>query len=372
MARSVPYFDVRRQLAEIRDELDRALASVLDTGQFVLGPAVAEFEQAFASYLGVKYCVGLNSGTSALHLALRVLDVGPGAEVITTPFTFVATAWAIEYVGARPVFVDVEPDTLNIDPAALEAAIGPRTRAVIVVHLYGHPCEINRIMEICNTHGIALVEDAAQAHGAMYQGRAVGTFGAVSCFSFYPTKNLGACGEGGALVTNDERLAVRARALRDHGSTRKYYHDELGYNYRMEAIQGAVLHAKLKHLDRWNAERARAAARYLSRLRNLPLQLPVERPGCKSAWHLFTLRTPERDRLREFLQAHGIGTAVHYPAPLHLQKAFKHLGYEHGAFPQAERAAAECLSLPLYPGLTDEELDYVIENIQCFFGAHGR
>src|SRR6266567_2300300 len=258
----IPYLDLPAQLNSIRKELDSALARTLDNCTFCLGPDVAQFEKDFAQFVGATECVGLNNGTSALHLAMLLLGVGPGDEVITTPFTFVASSWAISYVGARPVYVDIEDSTFNLDPNLVERAITSKTKAILPVHLYGQPCNLEPLLAICSKYKLALVEDAAQAHGAKYCGKIVGTFGAMSCFSFYPGKNLGACGEGGALVTNDSAFAARARALRDHGSSRRYYHDEIGFNYRMEGFQGAVLGVKLKHLGAWTRARRRAALRY--------------------------------------------------------------------------------------------------------------
>lgn len=366
---SVPYLDLQAQLRPLRTQLEAAITRVLDSCAFCLGPEVAAFEDEFAQFLGVKHCVGLNSGTSALHIAMRLLGIGSGDEVITTPFTFVATSWAISYVGARPVYVDIQDKTFNIDPALVSRAITPRTKAVLAVHIYGQPCDLDALNKICRKHNIALVEDAAQAHGAKFNGRYVGTFGEVGCFSFYPTKNLAACGEAGALVTNNDALAARARALRDHGSTKRYYHDELGYNYRMEGIQAAVLRVKLKHLVEWNRARRRIAQRYGELLARTPLQLPQEMPGTESAWHLYVVRHPKRDQLRQYLETHGIGCAMHYPLPLHLQKAYAYLGYKSGDFPVAEKAARECLCLPMYPELTDDQIERVAQRIIEFFAA---
>ena len=364
----IPYLDLPAQIRAIRKELDAAIARTLDQCTFCLGPDVAAFEKQFAQFCHAKECVGFNNGTSALHIAMRLLGIGPGDEVITTPFTFVATSWAIAYTGARPVYVDIEDSTFNLDPNQLERAITPRTKAIMPVHLYGHPADLDPLVETCRKHNIPLVEDAAQAHGAKYRGRVVGTIGAMSCFSFYPGKNLGACGEGGALVTDNEAYAVRARALRDHGSMRRYYHDELGYNYRMEGIQAAVLAVKLRHLDAWTRERRRVALRYTELFAPTPLRLPKEADYARSAWHLYVVRHPRRDELKHYLEANGIGCGLHYPVPLHLQKAFVHLGYKPGDFPAAERAARECLSLPIYPELTDSQISRVAETIQEFFG----
>jgi len=362
----VPYFDLPAQIRSIRPELDAAIARTLDSCAFCLGPEVAQFESEFAAYVGARHCVGFNSGTSALHVALRLLGVGPGDEVVTTPLTFVATSCAIAYVGARPVYVDVEEGTMNLDPLNLERAITPRTKAVMPVHLYGQPFDVDPIAAICAKRGLPLVEDAAQAHGARYRGRAVGTFGVLSAYSFYPAKNLGACGEGGALVTDSPEHAKRAASLREHGSTTRYYHDELGYNYRMEGLQGAVLRVKLAHLPAWTAERRRIAHRYHGLLSRTPLLLPLEAPGSESVYHLYVVRHPSRDRLREHLQSRGVGTGLHYPLPLHLQKCFADLGHRPGDFPVAERAAQGCLSLPIYPGMTDEQLQYVAAMIADF------
>ena len=367
MSEPVPYLDLRAQMRPLRREIDAAIARTLDNCTFCLGPDVTQFEKDFARFCGAQHCVGFNSGTSALHVAMLLLGVGPGDEVITTPFTFVATSWAISYVGAKPVYVDIEDATFNLDPKLVERAITSRTKAVMPVHLYGHPCDLDSLLEICRKHKLPLVEDTAQAHGAKYKGKIIGTFGEISCFSFYPAKNLGACGEGGALVTNSEAFAARARALRDHGSTVRYYHDEIGFNYRMEGIQGAVLGVKLKHLADWNAGRRRVARRYAELLADTPLQLPREADWAESVWHLYVVRHPRRDELKQHLGANGIGCALHYPLPLHLQKAYAYLGHEPGDFPVAEKAARECLSLPIYPELTDAQLQRVARAVKDFF-----
>ncbi len=363
---TVPYLDLSVHLRSIRPELEAAVGRCLDSGAFCLGPEVKQFESEFAAFCGAGHCVAMNSGTSALHLALRLLDLGPGDEVITTPFTFIATSWAIVYTGARPVFVDVDKGTLNLDPSQVEKAITPRTKAVLPVHLYGHPCDFAPLLEVARRRNLPVIEDAAQAHGARYHGKPVGTFGLMSAFSFYPTKNLGACGEGGALVTDRADLAARARSLREHGSTARYLHDEVGYNYRMEGIQGAVLRAKLPHLPAWNQARRRIARRYHDLLADTPLVLPREIGPVESVYHLYTIRHPSRDRLKAYLESRGIGSAIHYPHPLHLQKCFAHLGYRAGAFPHTERAARECLSLPMYPDLTDEQVGCVAAAIHDF------
>jgi dTDP-4-amino-4,6-dideoxygalactose transaminase len=364
----VPYLDLKAQMKPLRADLDAALARVLDNCTFVLGPEVAQFEQDFARFCGAQHCVATNSGTSALHLSLRLLGVGPGDEVITTPFTFAATSWAISYVGAKPVYVDIDAETFNLDPRLVERALSPRTKALLPVHLYGQPCDLDALLAIGAAHKLPLVEDAAQAHGAQYRGRTVGTFGAMSCFSFYPGKNLGACGEGGALVTNDAALAARARSLRDHGSTRRYHHDEVGYNYRMEGFNGAVLGVKLKHLAAWTAARRQVARRYQELLAHTPLRLPSEASHVQSAWHLYTVRHARRDELKAHLEANQIGCATHYPLPLHLQKCYADLGHRAGDFPVAEQAARECLALPIFPELTESQQQRVAAAIQAFFG----
>ena len=364
----VPYFDLPAQIKSLRPALDAAIARTLDHCSFCLGPDVAQFERDFAAYTGAAHCIGFNNGTSALHIAARLLDLKPGDEVITTPTTFVATSWALAYVGAKPVFVDIDEATFNLDPALIERAITPRTKAIMPVHLYGHPVDLDPILDICRRHNLPLIEDAAQAHGAKYKGKTVGTFGAMAGFSFYPGKNLGACGEGGALVTNSAEYDARARALREHGSSTRYYHDEVGYNYRMEGIQGAVLGVKLPHLPAWTAARRRIAHRYHERLAKTPLTLPREAPWAESVYHLYVVRHSKRDALREHLLQHGIGTALHYPLPLHLQKCFANLGHHAGDFPKAERAAVECLSLPIYPELTDAQVDYVAQQVASFPG----
>jgi dTDP-4-amino-4,6-dideoxygalactose transaminase len=296
-----------------------------------------------------------------------LLNVGAGDEVISTPHTFVATSWAISYVGAKPVYVDIDEATFNLDPNLIEKAITPRTKAILPVHLYGHPFDVDSIQAIARKHNLPLVEDAAQAHGAKYKGKTVGTFGQWSAFSFYPGKNLGACGEGGALVTNNAAFAARARSLREHGSSVRYYHDEVGFNYRMEGIQGAVLGVKLKKLNDWSAGRRRVAHRYHELLKDTPLQLPREATWGESVYHLYVVRHPKREELKKHLEANGVGCALHYPLPLHLQKCYASLGYKEGSFPVAEKAARECLSLPIYPEMTDAQVQRVAEVIKDFF-----
>lgn len=363
---AVPYIDLRAQMKSIRAEVDTAIARTLDQCTFCLGPDVAQFEKDFARLCGAQHCLALNSGTSALHLALLLLGLGPGDEVITTPFTFIATCWAITYCGAKPVFVDIDDVTGNLEPRLVEKAITPRTKAIIAVHLYGMPCDLGPLQAICRDHNLALVEDAAQAHGAKYRGKPVGGIGDIGCFSFYPAKNLGAIGEGGALVTNNAEFALRARALREHGSRVRYQHDELGFNYRMEGLQGAVLGVKLKHLPAWHLARRQIAIQYHELLADTTLCLPLEPAYAECAWHLYTIRHPRRDDLKHYLDRHGVGNAVHYPIPVHLQKAYAHLGYEPGDFPIAERAAREVLSLPMFPELTEHQIKLVASRVAEF------
>jgi dTDP-4-amino-4,6-dideoxygalactose transaminase len=305
--------------------------------------------------------VGVNSGTSALHLALVCAGVGRGDEVITVPMTFIATSWAISYVGATPVYVDVDPATYTLDVGRVERRITRKTRAILPVHLYGQPADLGPLLDIGRRHGIPVIEDAAQAHGARYHGRGAGTLGLCGCFSFYPGKNLGAYGEAGAVVTDDGRIAARLRALRDHAQGQRYHHDELGFNYRMDALQGAVLGIKLNYLDRWTEARRLLAGRYQGSLAGLPLRVPAEAPGRRHVWHLFVVLHPQRDRLRRELEARGIQTGLHYPIPLHLQRAYEHLGHRAGDFPVAERVGRECLTLPLFPEMTGGQQDAVVE-----------
>lgn len=368
MIEPIPYLDLPAQMRPLRKEIDAAIARTLDNCSFCLGPDVAQFEKDFARYCGAEHCVAFNSGTSALHVAMLLLGVKQGDEVISTPSTFVATSWAISYVGATPVYVDVDDATFNLDPTKVERAITSKTKAILPVHLYGHPVDLDPLLAISRKHGIPLVEDAAQAHSARYKGRMIGTFGVMSCFSFYPGKNLGAYGEGGGLVTNDTALAQRARSLREHGSTQRYYHDEVGFNYRMEGIQGAVLGVKLKHLDDWTRARRRVAHLYHELLADTPLQLPREAAYAESAYHLYVVRHAQRDALKKHLEENKVGCALHYPLPLHLQKCYADLGYEPGSFPVAEKAARECLSLPIYPELTDSQVRRVADVVKSFFG----
>ncbi|HXI75184.1 MAG TPA: DegT/DnrJ/EryC1/StrS family aminotransferase [Pyrinomonadaceae bacterium] len=356
---TVPYLDLRAQYRPLRSEVLSAFEEICESTSFAQGRAASEFEGKFAAYCGVDHCVSLNSGTSALHLALRCLDVGPGDEVVTVSMTFIATAWAISYVGATPVFVDIDPVRRTLNPDKLEAAITSRTKAIIPVHLYGMPAEMDRIMAIAERHGLPVIEDAAQAHGAKYRGKRVGQFGQIACFSFYPSKNLGAYGEGGALITNDASIAQRARSLRDHAQSQKYLHDEIGYNYRMDSFQGAVLAIKLKHLDEWNKARVDCARQYTELLKGSSYRLPADISDSECVWHCYVIETPERDRVRAALEDVGIQSAVHYPVPIHLQKAYAHLNYRTGDLPVTEALCERCLSLPIYPELSKENISRV-------------
>ncbi len=355
----VPYFDLREQYAALREEILAALDRVCRKAAFCLGEEVAAFESEFASYCGVKHCVALNSGTSALHLALLAAGVGPGDEVITTPNTFIATAEAIAYTGARPVFADIDPATANLDPKKVPAAITSRTKAILPVHLYGRPADLDALGETARRHNLPVLEDACQAHGARYRGRRIGGIGRAAAFSFYPPKNLGAYGEGGALVTNDDGVAQFARAMRNHGETRRYEHSWIGYNYRMDGFQGAVLRVKLRRLDQWTARRRELAGLYCRRLAGARVELLRDDPESENAYHLFVVYLENRDAVRAQLEARSVHTAIHYPIPVHLQKACAGLGYPLGSFPEAERACARVLSLPFFPEMTNEQAEYV-------------
>ena len=362
----IPIVDLKAQYRSIRQEIDAAVMDVLDSTQFILGDQVTAFEREFAGYAAAGETVAMNSGTSALHLALLAAGIGAGDEVITVPFTFVATVSAITYTGATPVLVDVDPVYLTMDPDAIERAITPRTKAIIPVHLYGQPADMDPILAIARKHNLIVLEDAAQAHGAEYRGRRCGSMGEMAAFSFYPGKNLGAYGEGGAAVTSDPGYAKTMRMLRDWGQAKKYEHTLKGFNARMDGIQGAILRVKLRHMEAWTESRRSRAALYDTLLgaggldaggpEGSPLLTPVRRPDCRHVFHCYTVRTPWRDRLADHLRAQNIGTGIHYPIPVHLQPAHADLGYRKGDFPNSERAAAEVLSLPLYPELTDDQV----------------
>jgi dTDP-4-amino-4,6-dideoxygalactose transaminase len=357
----VPYVDLKAQYRSIKSEIDGAIARVLESCQFVLGPEIAAFENEFAAYCATTDCIAVNSGTSALHLALLAAGVGPGDEVITVPFTFVASVATILYTGAKPVLVDIEPRTFNMNPAAIQAAISPRTKAIMPVHLYGHPADMDFIMDVARKLGLIVIEDAAQAHGARYKGRPVGSIGDIACFSFYPAKNLGAYGEGGAVTTSNPAYAEKIRSLRDWGQDRKYHHVLHGYNYRLEAIQGAILRVKLRHLEIWTEARRRIVEKYGDLLADADVVLPVEMEWARHVYHLFTVRSKNRDATQAALLNQGIQTGVHYATPVHLQPAYQDLGYGLGSLPESEKTAKEVLSLPMYPELTDAQLETVAE-----------
>ena len=368
MTTSVPLVDLKAQYASIKPEMDAAIQRVLSHCGFIMGPEVKAFEEAFAVYCGTEQAVGVASGTAALHLSLLACSLGPGDEVITTPFTFFASGEAISQTGARPVFVDIDPFTYNIDPARIEAAITPRTKAIMPVHLYGQPAEMDPILDVAHRHDLLVIEDAAQAHGAEYRGRRAGSVGDLACFSFYPSKNLGCYGDGGMIVGSDPELLARVRKLRDHGRISKYEHDELGWGYRLDALQAAILGVKLRHLDDWNEARRAHAARYDELFADTEVIRPTVLDHVKHIYHCYVIRTSRRDELVEHLKAEGIGVVIHYPLPLHLQPAYKDLGHQLGDFPVSEACAKEIVSLPMYPELTDEHQRRVAEAVKEFVG----
>jgi dTDP-4-amino-4,6-dideoxygalactose transaminase len=365
----IPLVDLHAQYETIKPEIDAAIQRTIDRTAFILGPETKQFEENFARFCNVKHAIGLDSGTAALHLAMMALNIGAGDEVITSAHTFIATSEPIALLGARPVFVDIDPRTYNLDPNKLESAITPRTKAIIPVHLYGQPAEMDAIMEIARKHNIPVIEDAAQAHGATYRGRSVGTMGLMTCFSFYPGKNLGAYGDAGALVTNDDELNHKIRMLRDHGRTSKYEHEISGYGFRLDGIQGAILDVKLKHLPEWNAARRAHADYYTELLSNVDASIvtPYEPAHVQAVYHLYVIRTRQRDELLEYLKARDIEAGIHYPVPLHLQPVYKNLGYQRGEFPETEQAAQEILSLPIYPELAHAQMERIVDTLREFY-----
>lgn len=368
----VPLLDLKRQNDALRPQIEAALKGVLDTNAFILGGEVALLEGELADYCGVKHAIGCASGSDAILLALMALDIGPGDEVITTPYSFFATVSSITRLGATPVFVDIDPLTFNIDIDQLEAKITSRTKALEPVHLYGQVTDMEEMLEIADRHGLPIVEDAAQAIGAEQNGKRAGSFGAMGCFSFYPSKNLGGMGDGGFITTNDDALAAKLRALRVHGSEEKYYHKYVGLNSRLDGFQGAVLRVKLPHLDHWTQQRRANAAAYVEMFAEMGLtghiSVPTGSEGSKHIYNQFVIRVPDhRDALRNFLTERGIGTDIYYPVPLHLQECFSYLGYSSGDLPEAERASAETLALPIYPEMNDDERTYVASTIAAFF-----
>ncbi|HUJ50347.1 MAG TPA: DegT/DnrJ/EryC1/StrS family aminotransferase [Bryobacteraceae bacterium] len=359
----IPFLDLAAQYRELKSEMDAAVARVFASSQFILGKETAAFEEEFAAYCDVDYAIGVNSGTSALHLALLAAGIGPGDEVITVPFTFFATVAAIGYAGATTVFVDIDPQTFNIDVRKIEAAITARTRAILLVHLYGQPAQMDAILEIARRHQLIVIEDAAQAHGAEYQGRRVGSLGDLACFSFYPTKNLGAAGEGGLVTTSNPEFARTLSLLRNWGEEHRYYAVLKGYNYRMPALQAAILRAKLPHLERWTKIRCELAAEYHRLLEDAGIMRPVSLPDVRHVYCLYTIRDQERDALQRELELAGIATAVHYPHPIHLMPAYSDARYKAGDFPAAEACARSVLSLPLHAHMTREQVQRVAEQV---------
>ena len=362
----VAFVDLRAQYAAIGEEIDQAISKVLTDTGFILGRDVGLFEEEFATFCEAKYAVGVDSGTSALELGLRAYGIGPGDQVITAANTFIATVLAVSYTGATPVLVDIDPQTYTIDPKLLEAAITKRTKAIIPVHLYGQPADMDPILETARCHGLIVIEDACQAHGARYRGRRVGSLGHAAAFSFYPAKNLGAYGDGGAVVSNDERVADSIRMLRNYGQREKYHHVLVGYNRRLDTLQAAVLRVKLRYLDAWNAARRSHAQKYEELLANSHLALPAEADYAEPVYHLYVVGSRDRDGLQAHLRDRRISTGIHYPVPIHLQPAYRDLGYERGSFPVAEGCAERILSLPMYPELTANAIEHVAQAIKAF------
>ncbi|MDH6098138.1 DegT/DnrJ/EryC1/StrS family aminotransferase [Anabaenopsis sp. FSS-46] len=375
---SVPAFDIQHQYATIAAEVSAAVLEVLTSGRYIGGPVVESFEQQFAAYHGTNHCIACNSGTDALYLALRALEIGTGDEVITTPFTFVATAEVISAVGATPIFVDIDSNTLNIDLQQVAAAITPKTKAIIPVHLFGQPVDMTALMAIAKSHNLAVIEDCAQATGATWDHQKVGSIGDIGCFSFYPTKNLGGCGDGGAITTNDPQLAAKLRILKEHGQKNRYYYEEIGINSRLDSLQAAILQIKLRYLDTWNHQRRAIAAYYQQFLSHIPdIIVPQELPGGLSVWNQYTIRISStegivrpnyRDWVRSQLQERGVNSMVYYPHPLHLQPVYQYLGYQPGQLPVAELACNQVLSLPMFPELTQLQQDQVIYALKDSLG----
>lgn len=363
---TIPLVALEAQLDSIREEIKAAIDRVLNDAAFILGQEVSLFEEEFAAYCGAKYAVGVDSGVSALELGMRALGIGPGDEVITPANSFIASSSAISFTGARPVLVDVDPVTYNIDPCQLRRNITPRTRAVMPVHLYGQPADMAGILEVADAHGLWVIEDACQAHGARYNGRRVGSLGHIAAFSFYPAKNLGAFGDAGAVVTNDANVADTVRTMRNYGQSEKYHHVLLARNHRLDTLQAAILRVKLRYLDQWNARRAELARLYTLLLSNEKVTTPEVAPGCDHVYHLYVIQSEDRDGLQAFLGERGIDTGIHYPIPIHLQPAYTSLGYRPGAFPVTESIATRLLSLPMFPDLKETEVEYVVRTIMDF------
>lgn len=361
----VPLLDLKAQYYSIKDEIDRAVLGVLESGNYILGPNVQALEDEIASYCGVKYAIGVASGTDALLLALVANNIGPGDEVITSPFTFIASAEAVSLVGAKPVFVDIEPKTFNIDVEKIEAKITDKTRAIIPVHIFGQMVDMDKVMELAEKYNLTVIEDACQAIGAEYKGRKAGSIGHVGCFSFFPTKNLGGYGDGGMIVTNNEETANKIRLLRVHGSNPKYYHSLVGYNSRLDEIQAAVIRVKFKYLDKWNDKRREKAKLYDKLLKDSQVITPFEAEHNKSVYHLYVVRTPKRGELIEGLKQDGISTGIYYPVPLHLQAVYKNLGYGEGDLPVVEQTCREVVAVPLYPELEEGQINQIAKKIRA-------
>lgn len=367
--KKIACLDLKGQHEQVKKEVFEAFEAVYDNTAFSGGPFVETFERQFAAFCGTKHTIAVNNGTSALYLAMLALGIGPGDEVIVPANTFIATAWGVTYTGAKPVFVDCSPDTWQIDTATVAAKITARTKAVVGVHLYGQPFDVDALSATCKKHGLFLLEDAAQAQGARYKGKPVGGFGEMACFSFYPGKNLGACGEAGGITTNNDRYYQHLSSLRNHGCTKRYYHDEIGFNMRMGGMEAAALSVKLKYLAGWNNRRKQIAAKYRAALDNPRIALQAQPAWADSIYHLMVITTADRDALMEFLREHDILAGLHYPVPCHLQKAYASLGYQAGDCPNAAFLANHCLSLPMYAELTDEEVDYVVEVLNSYTHA---
>ncbi|GEC91581.1 DegT/DnrJ/EryC1/StrS family aminotransferase [Brevibacillus brevis] len=367
----VPLLDLVKQYRSIEAEIKAAVDDVLSSGNYIMGKHVADFEQKMADYCNVKCAIGVANGTDALLLVLDALGIGPGDEVITTPFTFFASAEVVSQLGAKPVFIDIDPKTYNFDVSKLEAAITPNTKAIIPVHIFGQPVDMDEVLALAKKYNLYVVEDACQAIGSKYKEQEIGSLGVAGCFSFFPTKNLGGYGDGGMIVTNDEELAKKIKILRAHGSNPKYYHSMIGYNSRLDSLQAAMLNVKLAYIDQWNAARRQKAAVYNEALKDLPIQVPFEKENRYAVYHLYIIQTDLRDELMAFLQEKGISSGVYYPVPLHLQEVYKDLGYDRESLIESEKAAKGTMALPLYPEMTEEEQQYVISVVREFFEMRG-
>jgi dTDP-4-amino-4,6-dideoxygalactose transaminase len=368
---SIPAFDIRQQYSTIESEVSAAVLEVLASGRYIGGPVVEGFEQQLAAYTGASHCVACNSGTDALYLALRAFNIGAGDEVITTPFTFIATSEVVSLAGATPVFVDIDATTFNFNLEQVAAAITPKTKAIIPVHLFGQPVDMTALMSLAEEHNLVVIEDCAQSTGASWDGKRVGSIGHVGCFSFYPTKNLGGCGDGGAITTNDSEIAKRMRVIKEHGQKNRYYYEEIGVNSRLDCIQAAILQIKLRYLDTWNNQRGQIAARYQQLLSQVPgIITPQELPGGVGVWNQYTIRVLDnkRDEVRTKLQERGVNTMVYYPYPLHLQPVYENLGYKPGQLSVAEQVSQEVTSLPMFPELSEEQQDQVIYTLKDVIG----